>query len=59
MPSRLFCTAGPGVTLVGKESVGVGVAELVGRVTVEGEGSFSDIFGEEEFDRDAVLSLGI
>ena len=63
MPRRLFCATGLGMTLVGiagiTESVEVGAVELEGRVAVEGEGSFNDIFGEEELERDAALSLGI
>ena len=54
---------GLGVTLVGivgiTESVEVGAVEPEGRAAVEGDGSFIDIFGEEELERDAALSLGI
>ena len=63
MPRRLFCATGLGMTLVGiagiTESIEVGAVELEGRVAVEGEGSFNGIFGEEELERDAALSLGI
>ena len=63
MPRRLFCATGLGVTLVGiagiTESVEVGAVEPEGRAAVEGDGSFIDIFGEEELERDAALSLGI